>query len=608
MGTVDVYAGPKKKDMASHASLEKETMHMGRIRPFVSLQSKILRFTVLLVCIPILLIGLFSYWKSSEIVEQKVSASDLNAVTQVGLNIQFMTDYVHDTSLFLIQSDEVRRFLLSGTQSKDNIAKEQAVMERFFLHLINMKDFIHSIYLRGENGMTFSTSPEAIGLDGLMLDEVKRLRGKPLWFVQRRGGHEMLSFIREIRDVNNVGRRLGMVQINIDLPYVRDLMKQQRIGTQDNYYLLNEEGLVLASTGDAPVYSRLPAELDYDNEAQGGHGYYTVAMGGQRYLVTYAGMGKSGWQIVHSVPLNEVLQENSAIPQLMLLAMVISFALCVITALLFSRRIIRPIRQLRSLMLKVERGQFQGRVEIGSNDEIALLGRSFNRMNERLHEMIKLVYEAELKKKEAELKAFQAQINPHFLYNTLDTIYWMSRMEKAYDTAQLVEALSKLFRLSLNSGKELTTVRDEVNHVTNYMIIQRKRYEELIDFALEVDEEDTLNGMTVKLILQPFVENAIVHGIEKLGEPGTIRVRIFRRDEQLVFRIEDTGTGVDIAEMERLMRESGGNNRGFAIKNVNDRIQLYYGQEYGITFMNRKEGGTIAEIIQPWRYGEGKPA
>lgn len=123
---------------------------MGRIRPFVSLQSKILRFTVLLVCIPILLIGLFSYWKSSEIVEQKVSASDLNAVTQVGLNIQFMTDYVHDTSLFLIQSDEVRRFLLSGTQSKDNIAKEQAVMERFFLHLINMKDFIHSIYLRGE--------------------------------------------------------------------------------------------------------------------------------------------------------------------------------------------------------------------------------------------------------------------------------------------------------------------------------------------------------------------------------------------------------------------------------------------------------------------------
>lgn len=105
-------------------------------------------------------------------------------------------------------------------------------------------------------------------------------------------------------------------------------------------------------------------------------------------------------------------------------------------------------------------------------------------------------------------------------------------------------------------------MRDEVNHVTNYMIIQRKRYEELIDFALEVDEEDTLNGMTVKLILQPFVENAIVHGIEKLGELGTIRVRIFRRDEQLVFRIEDTGTGVDIAEMERLMRESGGNNRG----------------------------------------------
>ncbi|MCE5170124.1 sensor histidine kinase [Paenibacillus profundus] len=577
---------------------------MIRARTFVSLQHKIFKFTVLLVCIPILLIGSISYWWSADILQQKVSVSDLNTVAQVGLNVQFMTDYVHDTSLFLIQSDEVRRFLLSNPASNESLEREISSMERFFLHLTNMKEFIHSIYLQGENGVTFSTHPEAVSLNGMMLEEVKRLRGKPLWFIQKHNNYETLSFIREIRDVNNVGRRLGMVQVNIDLNYVRQLLNQQRIGTRDSFYLLNEEGLVLTSTVDDNVYSKLPDNFEFPDQAYGDHGYYTVAMDKERYLITYAGIAKTGWRIAHAVPLKEMLEENAVITKIMLIAMIASLVVCVVTAILFSKRIIRPIQHLRSLMLRMERGQFQGRVQVQSNDEIAQLGRSFNRMNERLHELVNQVYEAELRKKEAELKAFQAQINPHFLYNTLDTIYWMSRMEKAYETAQLVEALSKLFRLSLNSGQELTTVRDEVNHLKNYMIIQQKRYEDMIDFHLETDNEDTLNGRTVKLILQPFVENAIVHGIEKLGEPGCIRVDVFRQEDKLIYRISDTGTGVDVAEMERLMHESGANNRGFAIKNVNDRIQLYFGDDCGVTFKNNEAGGTIVEIIQPWKTGE----
>ncbi|MCM3339001.1 sensor histidine kinase [Paenibacillus sp. MER TA 81-3] len=577
---------------------------MIRARTFVSLQHKIFKFTVLLVCIPILLIGSISYWWSADILQQKVSVSDLNTVAQVGLNVQFMTDYVHDTSLFLIQSDEVRRFLLSNPASNESLEREISSMERFFLHLTNMKEFIHSIYLQGENGVTFSTHPEAVSMNGMMLEEVKRLRGKPLWFIQKHNNYETLSFIREIRDVNNVGRRLGMVQVNIDLNYVRQLLNQQRIGTRDSFYLLNEEGFVLTSTVDDNVYSKLPDNFEFPDQAQGDHGYYTVAMDKERYLITYAGIAKTGWRIAHAVPLKEMLEENAVITKIMLIAMIASLVVCVVTAILFSKRIIRPIQHLRSLMLRMERGQFQGRVQVQSNDEIAQLGRSFNRMNERLHELVNQVYEAELRKKEAELKAFQAQINPHFLYNTLDTIYWMSRMEKAYETAQLVEALSKLFRLSLNSGQELTTVRDEVNHLKNYMIIQQKRYEDMIDFHLETDNEDTLNGRTVKLILQPFVENAIVHGIEKLGEPGCIRVDVFRQEDKLIYRISDTGTGVDVAEMERLMHESGANNRGFAIKNVNDRIQLYFGDDYGVTFKNNEAGGTIVEIIQPWKTGE----
>jgi len=253
-------------------------------------------------------------------------------------------------------------------------------------------------------------------------------------------------------------------------------------------------------------------------------------------------------------------------------------------------------------MSQVEGENFKAHITVSGNDEITQLGMSFNKMLMRLQELISEVYTAQINKKEAELKAFQAQINPHFLYNTLDTIYWMSRMEKAYETSELVQALSKLFRLSLNSGREITTVRDEVEHLRHYVVIQQKRYEDMIDFQISVEEE-TLDVHTVKLVLQPFVENAIVHGIEKKGDSGTIRVEIKRESDDLVFYIYDSGDGVNLEDIGRLLEQYGENNKGFAVKNINDRIQLYFGTQYGIEFMNRPDG-TVVKVVQPWVRGE----
>ncbi|OAB32968.1 cache domain-containing sensor histidine kinase [Paenibacillus glacialis] len=577
---------------------------------FISLQYKILFFTLILVLIPLLVVGILSYVKSSEIIRQKVSVSDLNTVTQITQNLEFMFDYFNDTSLFMMQSHEVRQFLKMKTDEDPLVYNEQkSITEQLLTNLPSMKTFVQSIQLEGMNDNRLNARGEVRSLLPGEIARILERKGKPLWYLNEvilgNGTKKMvISYEREIKDINNISTPLGVVQMNMDLEAVNRLLASRLSGDIDGYYLINEDYSIVAST-DVKHENQMMSDIIGGSVAfENDQGYLELTIDHTSYLLTYDKITALDWHVLHLVPSSELLKENQVIPRIIIITIIITFFLCAGMAYLFSRHIIIPIRKLSRLMSRVKVEDFTAHINVSGNDEITQLGLSFNKMLERLRELISEVYTAKLNKKEAELKAFQAQINPHFLYNTLDTIYWMSRMEKAFETSELVQALSKLFRLSLNSGREITTVRDEVEHLRNYVVIQQKRYEEMIDFQISVDEE-TLNCHTVKLILQPFVENAIVHGIEKKGESGTIRVEIKREQDFLVYYISDSGDGVDLEEIHCLLEQYGENNKGFAVKNINDRIQLYYGKQYGIEFMNQPEG-TVVKVVQPCIKGEMK--
>ncbi|RAV20824.1 sensor histidine kinase [Paenibacillus contaminans] len=577
---------------------------------FVSLQYKILFFTVILVLIPLLVVGILSYVKSSEIIRQKVSVSDLNTVTQIGQNLEFMFEYFHDTSLFVMQSGEVRQFLRMNVEADPAAYNGQKLItEQLLTNLPNMKAFVQSIQLQGMNGSRLNVRGAVRPLQTEQIAGILARKGEPLWYLNEivlgnGAKKKVISYERAIKDINNISVTLGVLQMNMDLDAVSSLFESRQSGGTDHFYLLNERNAIVASTDGNSVSGSISDIIGAQPALEQHQGYRELTIDRTPYLLTYDQIEQLPWHILHLVPAKELLKENQVIPQIIVITTIISFFVCAGMAYLFSRQIILPIRKLRRLMSQVEGEDFTVRIAASGNDEIAQLGQSFNHMLERLREMIREVYTAQIHKKEAELKAFQAQINPHFLYNTLDTIYWMSRMEKAFETSELVQALSKLFRLSLNSGKELTTVRAEVEHIRHYVVIQQKRYEDSIDFQIEVEEE-ALDCQTVKLVIQPFVENAIIHGIEKKGDSGVIRVDIKREDDRLVYYISDTGYGVDLEEVEQLMRETGSDNKGFAVKNINDRIQLYFGKTYGVEFMNGKEG-TVVKVIQPWTKGENE--
>ena len=283
---------------------------------------------------------------------------------------------------------------------------------------------------------------------------------------------------------------------------------------------------------------------------------------------------------------------------------IILFILTFLLSMLISREISKPIQNMRETAKKYANGEFDARVQVRGKDEIAELGNVLNDMASQIMELFSDVKEQERQKKYLGLQTLNYQINPHFLYNTLDSINMLARKNDDIQVALMVTNLSRLFRLSLNNGRETASVRDEIEHVSYYLKIQKFRFEEQLDWNVEV-ERDILDYRILHFLLQPLVENAIYHGIKSKNENGCVTIRGRREDSNLLFTVEDNGKGMNEAELsalkqkleEKTMNEK--ETRGFGVWNVNQRIKLFYGNEYGIEIESEELKGTIVRICIP---------
>jgi two-component system sensor histidine kinase YesM len=273
-----------------------------------------------------------------------------------------------------------------------------------------------------------------------------------------------------------------------------------------------------------------------------------------------------------------------------------------------SRSIYTPIKKLHDVTKTITQNDLQALVTGDNVDEITELGLSFNIMIGKIRELLdSKIKEQEILKK-AEMRALQSQINPHFLYNTLDTIIWMAEAKKTDQIVEVVSALSNFFRISLSKGQDWITIAAEVERVRSYLIIQKIRYRDIMDFKIEVDERVSANTV-LKLILQPLVENAIYHGIKNKREGGTIfvRARPNNNGNEVLLEVEDTGIGFapeTLAQIQAELADQSGEIKqesGFGIGNVNHRLKLYYGMQYGLTVRSKYQTGTCVTFIIPAR-------
>lgn len=419
---------------------------------------------------------------------------------------------------------------------------------------------------------------------------------------------EVISLSREVQSYEN-GTFRGVILINLNLNKIAEICNTFQEKQGNFLCILNEKGELVyeQQTGkDSFAFDEKENRQELKNALdKAKENSFNLTYKGEKYLVTKTGMETTGWTLVSMVPYKSVLAETMAISGVMIATVGI---ILIVTLLLLNRiltGVVKPLKKLEKHIAQVSPDNMDQRMEILTDDEIGHLSKKFNQMLDRIQNLKEQVIEEQEDKRKYELQALQAQINPHFLYNTLDSIIWMAETNDSNIVA-MTEALAKLFRISLNKGNEEITLERELEHVKNYLIIQSMRYADKFTYEISV-EPGVEKCRTIKLILQPVVENCIYHGIKKKRGSGKITIRAFRRRDDLIIEISDDGCGMPPEVCRKILSDEiepeNISGSGIGIKNVNERIQLRFGKRYGLSYMSEEGVGTTVTYILP--YDEG---
>lgn len=407
------------------------------------------------------------------------------------------------------------------------------------------------------------------------------------------------SYISAAKMVENMdtGEALGVILVDLDIQRIQNLVEDITMGQTGFGYIQDSQGKVIYTPKNEIVYRMNP---DWFQDAECGQ--VRCRIKGKQYNIIYSHSSYTDLTAVGVFDWGKTMEGVSHVRKVSVYVAVLIAVFAVMCSVTFAASITKPISKLSRLMKRAQTGDLTVHFDNHYKGEIHQLGDAFNTMVNNMNELLRLVYQEQKNKREAELKILHEQIKPHFLYNTLDTIQWMAKEYHARDIVDIVLSLSAFFRISLSQGKEFIPLEKEVEMVRSYLDIQKYRYEELFDYEVEFDPE-IMQCEVLKLSLQPMVENALYHGIKESDlEKGTIWIRGYAESDQvIVLRVEDNGAGMSREWCDRLnswmnQKERGENVKAFGSLNVNDRVKMAYGEEFGLHYELRPGGGVIAEI------------
>ncbi|WP_054940266.1 cache domain-containing sensor histidine kinase, partial [Paenibacillus ihuae] len=417
---------------------------------------------------------------------------------------------------------------------------------------------------------------------------------------------EVVSAVRAIVDPDTQVVQ-GVVLVDLKLRVIAETARDVTLGKTGYLTVVDDNG-ELVYAPQHPFMQSIPAGLFSETS-----GITSETVNGRDIQLIYRTSSFTGWTTVGVFPMDE---SAYGVREITFNVVTFVFVVCMLgmtASFYLAYSISRPIGQLASFMSKAQSGDLTIRYWGKRSDEIGMLGRSFNTMLAQISRLLTLTELQARQKREAELRSLQAHIKPHFLYNTLDTIHWMARSRGAEDIAEVVQSLSKLFRLGLSKGSDIIPLSDELEHIVSYLKIQHTRYSSKLSYTIE-SEPQFGELYVLKLLLQPIVENAIYHGIKERRGPGNIRIAVAERGGDLYLTVADDGAGIpaerlaqlrkrldDIGtgsiEAEQPIPESAGTSYG--ILNVQARIRLTYGEPYGLSIDSEPGSGTLVTVRHP---------
>ncbi|RDY27958.1 sensor histidine kinase, partial [Lachnotalea glycerini] len=378
------------------------------------------------------------------------------------------------------------------------------------------------------------------------------------------------------------------------------------LGSKGYVFIVDSQGRIVYHPRQTLLYSGLKNEK-VEEVLQGNQTNFTTSEGDESKLYTVFQSEKTGWTVVGVAYLSELMAGREKTQLAYLMTALFLILISGIIAIILSSEITKPLKELASSMKAVQEGHFEhAEIQVLEKNEIGMLSNSFNIMTQKIKELMEEIVREQKAKRKSELRALQSQINPHFLYNTLDSIIWMSESGKNQEVVLMTASLARLFRQSISNEDEIVSIRSELEYTKSYLTIQKMRYKDKLEFEFDVEEaiqEETI----VKLVLQPLVENAIYHGIKYKEGKGFIKITGHREQNDIIISIEDNGKGMSAEELSHIF-EKKNNARGskVGVNNVNNRLKLYYGSHYGLKYDSKMNDKTIVEVRIPVTDGGDK--
>lgn len=575
---------------------------------FRSIQSAIfMAISVLVLCAVIIVTAVSMRYTRSSIFENSVVYTR-TIIHQMTQNIDSYINYMDNIASMIAESEDVQYYLFSQNESSEY---RKRLLSQYST-VLNSREDIRNLGILCEGGSyLFNEGIQVknpyLDLEGqewyqnaMASEEESSLTSSHVQHVIQGERPWVITLSRRIPNNLNDSSGDGVFFIDLNYSAISELCDENSIGEKGYVFILDENGSVVYHPQQQQLYNELQTEnIDIVMNAESNTVITSNSDAGKLY--TMARSEKIGWTIVGCMNVGELLKNSRQAQSVYILMAAVLVVIALLLSSLISRNITLPIQRLRDSMAKVQEGDFEtADVEVVSGNEIGSLTTSFNVMTHRIQELMEQNIYEQKEKRKSELKALQSQINPHFLYNTLDSIIWMAEGKKNEEVVLMTASLARLLRQSISNEDELVPIGQEVEYARSYLTIQKMRYKDKLEFQIDVAPEIS-NIMIIKLVLQPIIENAIYHGLKYKESIGLLIVHGYAQDNHAVLEIIDNGIGMDEETLEHIFEKHKVNyhSNGVGVYNVQKRLQLYYGSDYGITYKSRVGEGTMATITIP---------
>lgn len=582
-------------------------MFLGR---FNSIQSVIFAMVSMLLLGAVAIVTVISMNYTRTSVFDNSSLYTQTIIQQMNQNIDSYIDYMENISYLVSSNGDVQSYLFG--EETDPEARGRILNQ--FKTILDSRSDILNLGIIGENGRMLINNAQRLTNPDLDIHTqewyTNALEGSASSYLSSSHVQHIISgerpwvitLSRGIRNKSSKSenQKEGVFFIDLNYSAISELCNQSMVGNQGYAFILDADGNIVYHPQQQQLYNELQTEnislimgTDKDTVLSG--------KGSAEKLYSISRSEKTGWTVVDCVRVEELLRKSNKAQSLYVLVAMGLMIVALFFSRFISRSITQPIQQLCDSMARVQEGDFSvSDVVVDSKNEIGSLTKSFNVMTHRIQDLMEQNIREQEAKRKSELKALQSQINPHFLYNTLDSIIWMAEGKKNEEVVLMTASLARLLRQSISNEDEVVSIGQEVEYARGYLTIQKMRYKDKMEFQIDVDPS-ILHIPLIKLVLQPVIENAIYHGLKYKESKGLLMVKGFRKNGNAVLQVIDNGVGMDQETLDHIYEKHKVNyqSNGVGIYNVQKRLQLYYGSEYGITYESEKGVGTTATITIP---------